>query len=496
MAKRNTRGRPRKERDVESRKTYRSKAERDRILQQRALIVAGIALAFIVGILISAIYNENVRIPRSTITTVDNIEIKTSDFQERVRAERWYQANEIRLLNAQSQAFGGSFQDGQNPFAQQVNVLLGELLDAEGFGGQVLADMELQVLLEEEAERRGIEIDEAEIQAEVDGYIVRWTGRSLTPTPTREPTEFSPTTEPLITATPLPPSATPTITPSPTTIGCEEGEDCPTVTPLPTATATSEFTNTPEPSITPLPESDVKATVEGFEDDMYEDITDVADIDREILHDIFYFQALQVALREAISDELIESGEIPEQRLGATTRHILISVPGADERNQDTFDEALCESEEWSPYRQEALDALAMLENGEAFALLAETISDDPGSGANGGLLPEVDNVDTNYVGPFAQAIQDAEIGEYTEPVCSHFGFHIIQVLDKAWEDIPESDMLNARNQAYEEWTNDLLADASIQRESGWEDRVDDTPTLENLLGDMYQFSGNSLVGN
>jgi parvulin-like peptidyl-prolyl isomerase len=492
MAKRNTRGRPRKERDLESRRTYRSKAERDRLLQQRALLVAGIAVLFIVGILGVAVIREYVWLPRSTITTVDGVEIKTGDYQKRVRAERWYQANEVRQLVLQQQLFGGQFQQGQDPFAQQINILLGEMLDTEGFGEQVLQDMELQVLLEAEAERRGIEINEDEIQAQVDEYILRNTGLSITPTPTREPTEFSPTQEPLITATPLPPSATPTITPLPTTAGCEEGEDCPTVTPLPTATATPEITNTPTPSNTPIPQDNIRETIERFEDErIYADAEDVAKIDREILRDVFYFQALQVALREAIGNERIESGDISDQRLAVSSRHILISVPG----ERPTFDEALCESEEWLPYRQEAEAAIDLLENGEPFALLAETISDDTGSAVNGGLLGDVNNVDTsNYVEEFKQGIREAELGEYYGPVCTQFGFHIIQLLEKTWEDLSESELNTSRNQAYNEWTNDLLTAADIQRESGWEDRIEDTPTLEDLLGDIYSFAGNTQV--
>lgn len=501
MAKRNTRGRPRKVRDLESRRTYKSKAERDRLRQQRAIKIAGVAILFMAAILGYALFREYYWIPRSAITTVDGVEIKTSDYQKRVRAERWYQANEVRQLTIQSQLFGGQFQGGQDPFAQQINILLGEMLDTEGFGEQVLEDMELQVLLEEEAERRGIEINEAEIQAQVDEYIQRSTGLSLTPTPTREPTEFNPTTVPLITATPLPPSATPTITPLPTSTDCEEGEDCPTVTPLPTATATSEFTNTPEPTNTPIPQDDVRETLAGYENEaIYGNAEDVANIDREVLRDIFYFQALQIALRESIGDELIESGEIDTQRLAASTRHILIAVPGEEERNQDTFDEALCESDEWSSYREETEAALELLENGEPFALLAQSISDDngsdgiSGSAAEGGMLGEVQNVDTSYVGPFAQAIHDAEIGEYVGPVCSHFGFHIIQVLDKSLEDLSESELNNVRNQAYQEWTDELFLEADIQRESGWEDRIEDEPTLENLLGDIYPFAGNNQV--
>ena len=126
MAKRNTRGRPRKERDLESRRTYRSKAERDRIFQQRALLVAGVAVLVIVGILGCS---SHTRI--CLAATINYYHRETVSKSRQVTTKNGCGQNAgIRPtksgnLFSNQQLFGGQFQEGQNPFTQQINILLG-----------------------------------------------------------------------------------------------------------------------------------------------------------------------------------------------------------------------------------------------------------------------------------------------------------------------------------------------------------------------------------
>ena len=75
---------------------------------------------------------------------------------------------------------------------------------------------------------------------------------------------------------------------------------------------------------------------------------------------------------------------------------------------------------------EEAQAVLAELADGADFAELAQARSTDPGSGSQGGdlgLAPV-----GAYVGPFDEAVWDAEIGDVIGPVESVFGFHIIEV--------------------------------------------------------------------
>ncbi|MEN8233512.1 MAG: peptidylprolyl isomerase [Actinomycetota bacterium] len=79
---------------------------------------------------------------------------------------------------------------------------------------------------------------------------------------------------------------------------------------------------------------------------------------------------------------------------------------------------------------EEEADAVGeRLGAGEDFALIAQEVSIDTGSGAAGGSLGCASPA--GYVPEFAEATMAAPIGEVTEPVESEFGFHFIVVEDR-----------------------------------------------------------------
>lgn len=73
----------------------------------------------------------------------------------------------------------------------------------------------------------------------------------------------------------------------------------------------------------------------------------------------------------------------------------------------------------------EADDILTRLDDGEDFGALAVELSTGP-SGPNGGDLGCADS--GGYVPPFAEAVDNAEVGEYVGPVETTFGFHVLVV--------------------------------------------------------------------
>lgn len=476
MTKRNTSGRPRKQRTEEDKRPL-SRAERDRIWQRNILIGAGGLTAFVLLLLIVGLIVDTVIEPSQSITTVNGTEIETRDFQRRVRAERWLTIQQLR-----------EFYEESGDFTTLENQIFTLDRQPENLGSRVLDDMELEILLEEEASLRNVTVDTDAVDAQVEQYASNFTGVSLTQTPTSTPTErpLSSLT-PFLTATPSnTPTITPTITntPLPPIEGCQDPTDCPTVTPLPTGTSTATPTPsaTPTETNTPIALDEVRATQERFESNLYSDADDDAGIDEDILRDIFYLQALRDAMQEAVTDEMIESGDIQDTRVGATVRHILIGVP--EELQRANFSETLCESEDWLPFSEEADRVLELLNAGESFAALAQAFSTD-GSAANGGLLGAVNDVDAQYVEPFAEAIREGEIGAYLGPVCSQFGFHLIQVLEKETSNIPEAELEQVRAEEYRQWEIDLITVADIQRRSDWEERIPDTPEAEDLLSDI-----------
>ena len=119
-------------------------------------------------------------------------------------------------------------------------------------------------------------------------------------------------------------------------------------------------------------------------------------------------QALQSLYEEQSGKYVTE-----EQR---HVRHILIQVPaGADE----TTDQAAF---------QKAESALQRLTAGESFEKLAEELSDDPASAANGGDLGFFGH---DVMAPeFEEAAFALNAGEHSNVVKTPFGYHIIELVD------------------------------------------------------------------
>jgi peptidyl-prolyl cis-trans isomerase C len=99
------------------------------------------------------------------------------------------------------------------------------------------------------------------------------------------------------------------------------------------------------------------------------------------------------------------------------------------------------------PTVEEAEDVVARLDTGEDFGEIAGEVSQDPGSGANGGVLPC--GSAGQYVAEFRDAVLVAPVGEvYSEIVESQFGFHVITVTERTDPDpelLPtEADMVES----------------------------------------------------
>ncbi|HXS29145.1 MAG TPA: peptidylprolyl isomerase SurA [Steroidobacteraceae bacterium] len=77
-----------------------------------------------------------------------------------------------------------------------------------------------------------------------------------------------------------------------------------------------------------------------------------------------------------------------------------------------------------------------IMKNGADFAVLARTLSQDPGSAADGGDLgwasPDV------YAPEFAKVVEDLKVNEISEPFHTQYGWHIVQLLGRRRYDSTE----------------------------------------------------------
>lgn len=144
----------------------------------------------------------------------------------------------------------------------------------------------------------------------------------------------------------------------------------------------------------------------------------------ELRKESFFAQA------EASDEELQalyqkEIANLAEQRRAA---HILLEV------NDKLSDEQA---------KAKLAEVAERLKQGEDFAKLAEEVSQDPGSASNGG--------DLGFAGPgvydpeFEKSLYALKKDEFSAPVRSSFGWHLIKLLDVQAPEVPSFDSLKAK---------------------------------------------------
>ena len=108
--------------------------------------------------------------------------------------------------------------------------------------------------------------------------------------------------------------------------------------------------------------------------------------------------------------------------------------------------------------------------NGEDFALLARSNSDDKGSAADGGSLGWVSP--GMMVRQFEEAMNQLKPGEISQPFTSRFGWHIVQVMSRrkhddtaSYERIQASNNIRKRktDEAIENWLRRLRSEAYVE---------------------------------
>lgn len=158
-------------------------------------------------------------------------------------------------------------------------------------------------------------------------------------------------------------------------------------------------------------------------------------------------------IRSLVTEERIQEiyhtalAENPHAYTTATVRHVLVAFEpeGGEPRSKEA---AL----------ERAQEIKSLLESGEDFAEVAESYSDDPGSKNNGGRYEAV-NVN-NWVEPFKEAVLELDIGTISEPVETAYGYHVIQVEERAVPGLDElRDQLEGQaiDEYYKVFVNDEL---------------------------------------
>jgi parvulin-like peptidyl-prolyl isomerase len=413
-------------------KKHVAKLERER--RQVALVrTLAVGMIVLVALLLGYGYLEiNYLELRKPVAEVNGQKITTKEWQERIQLQRINLANTLQQYQYYQQTFGLDTSQQQQEITYYLQI-------PEALGQQVLDTMIDEVLIRQEAEKRGITVSREEVERSIQESYGFFPNGTSTPEPTSTPFEFPTLTSEQLTLYPPTPSPTtaPTFTPEPTST--------PDPSVPPTATATFAA---PTPTFVPGPATATATpyTLEGFQAQFNNTLTEfkTIGISEATLRSVYESGLLRQKVLEAVT------ADIPTSEEQVWARHILVATEG------------------------EAKGLIVRLQQGADFAKLARQTSTDTGSGTNGGDLGWFGR--GQMVSEFENAAFSLKIGEISKPIQSQFGYHIIQVLGRQELPLSASQLQQKRETAFTEWLTSTREAVTIIIYDTWKQKLPPMP--------------------
>jgi len=427
-------------------KKHLARLEKERIQQRYLMIGTIIVVVLIIGIIAYGVLDQTVIKAARPVAKVGNETITSSAFQKEVRFQRFRLIDQLTGM-AQDQMMLQFF----GSYIQQIQM---QLSSPTTLGQQVIDSQIEDILVRQEAQKRGITVTDAEIDGAFEqafGFYPEGTpSPTVTVTPfstsTLSPTQealFPPTKEPTAT---LEPTATATATEAPVT-----------PTPEPSATPTTAFTATPDATatITPTPTA---YTEDLFKKNVNEYVGTLGEVgySQDDLRSLLRRQLLRQKVYDAVTKE------VPAVADQVWARHILVAT------------------------EDEAKQVLDRLNKGETFADLAKELSTDTSNKDQGGDLGWFTT--GKMLQPFEEAAFKLKVGEISQPVQTTYGFHIIQVLGHEERSFDSTQLEEAKQKVYTDWLESAKAATTVTTyEDTWTQIVPTDPEIPAQLQAILQ---------
>jgi len=411
----------------------RLERERRQVNLIRGIAIAGILI--VAGLLAYGYLKLNVLLLREPVAEVNGVKISTGQWQERVKFQRVQMINVYNQYTFYQQNFGLDY-------SQQMQQISTMLQSPEIIGQQALDQLRDEILIRQEAEKRGITVSAEEVETSLQenfGFFP-----DGTPTPTITPTDISfPTlTSQQLTLYPSTstPTEVPTSTPEPTaTLDLSATPGATSTAALATPTAVPEL-----PTASPTP-----YTLDGFKSE-YEKMLEnykPYNISEKTIRSVYEAELL----RQKLLDDLTKDTPLTEEQVLA--RHVLVET------------------------EVEAKAAYGLINQGVDFAEVARKYSKDTGSGANGGDLGWFGK--GAMVPEFEEAAFSQEIGAVGQPVKTDFGYHIIQVIARQENPLNATQYQQKKETEFGDWLTTAREEATVTTFDIWKERVPTEPILQ-----------------
>lgn len=433
-----------------------ARKEREEKQIKTALIVTGIVIGLALLLLAYVLIDSFIVQPNKVVARVGDAEIKAGDFESNVTYSRLTTLSTANNYAYYAQLFG----DSGSQFKSAGMELVMQLSNTEPFGEDVLNRMIDDQLIREEAAKRGVSVSDEEVQDAIQSsfgfYPMGTKTPTITPTIVNTPTwssEQFTLINPTETATPEP---TFTATPE----GWEPTQEATAVVETEIApestTPTTEPTATEIPTVTPTP-TVYTTKLYGKEFGNYLDEVKTYGITRKQIEEIFRADLLRTKLLEDLTKDML-----PEEEQ-VWVRHILVDT------------------------EELALEVREKLNNGGDWAALAAEYSTDTSNKDNGGDLGWI-GIHDSYIEEFKDgAFQLTESGEISDPVETSFGWHLIQLVTRATNDIDAAKFQQNKQTFFDNWLTELRnARTDIQIDEIWKTITPSKPAVPPELTEFF----------
>ena len=403
------------------------RAELDRRMRLGLLAGSGAVLAIVVSLLGYGWYQVRVVQPRQPVAEVNAELITGGDFRRRVLFAQWNLLQQYQSLQ-QFLGFLGGDPETLQTYQPQLASLQLQLSEPQVLGESLLNQMVQEVLIREEAQARGIQVAQADIDRSFEEAFGFFPEGTPTPEPVPSATPGGPTSEP--TATAIPPTLEPTATGEASAVqpvvGVEETVD-PNATPL--------------PSPTPYTREVYQANYDSYLSNLK-----IFGVDEATVLAVREAQLYRERLRESFADQ------VQSQQEQVWARHIL------------AVDRPLAE------------ELLGRVRAGESWEALAAEFSQDESNKNQGGDLGWFTR--GAMVEPFEQAAFAGAVGEVVGPVETDFGWHLIEILGHETRSLDPDGYERELSRIFAEWLDQARQAAEVVIHDVWVERLPHPPLI------------------
>ncbi|MGA7730585.1 MAG: peptidylprolyl isomerase [Chloroflexia bacterium] len=387
----------------------------------RNLYTAGIALSVVIVLVLgfAVVFTFLIR-PNQEVANVNGTSINRDTYN---KLRRWNIYQQIQQQVFQQQLSGSGVVDPTT-----IQTLQTQLRNAETEG--TLDSQVLQALIDTEVLRQKSAQDFS-INPTQDDLLQRAL-KDFVPQPTPPPSSITPSPEPSET-----PTFSVTFTPTPTGTQTPSATSTRTITPTPgspTATAT------PTSTYPPVPGASATATV-AFGNFMRA----IQDGPIPSTGNIYCPYGCPGLSESDYMRIIIEPQARQEQVINTLSASKIVT-----DVEQVRVQHILTATLEGAQAIRARLDA------GEDFTALVDEQSSDVASKPQIGIYDWFPREDSGYVEPFAEGAFTTPVGEYSQPVQTQFGYHIITVLNKEVRPLTQTQIDAKKQKLYDEWFNQV----------------------------------------